>query len=80
MATIRTLPETGFLRIQHIIGDSKRNIPALIPVGATTWWNGCKSGRFPKPVKLSSGCTAWRVEDIKKLIADLAKEELPLAA
>lgn len=69
------LPETGYLRLKHIIGDAKKKIPALIPVGATTWWNGCKSGRFPKPVKLSSGCTAWKVEDIRKLIHDLGLDE-----
>jgi predicted DNA-binding transcriptional regulator AlpA len=68
------LPETGFVRLKQIVGDKKNNIPGLIPVGSTTWWNGCKSGRYPKPVKLSEGCTAWRVEDIRKLISDLAKE------
>lgn len=65
------LPETGFLRLPHIIGDKERNIPALIPVGATTWWNGCKNGRFPKPVKIGKNATAWKVEDIKKLIAEI---------
>ena len=27
-----------------------------------------KSGRYPKPVKLGSRITAWRVEDIRALI------------
>jgi prophage regulatory protein len=69
------LPETGFLRLKHIIGDKKKKIPALIPVSATTWWNGCKSGRYPKPHELSPGCTAWKVEDIRKLIHDLGLDE-----
>jgi predicted DNA-binding transcriptional regulator AlpA len=64
------LPETGFLRLPQIIGN-KKNIPpitALIPVGKSTWWAGVKSGRFPQPIKLGPRITAWRVEDIRKLI------------
>lgn len=65
------LPETGFLRLPQIIGDPKARppIPAIIPVKKSCWWDGVKSGRFPKPVKLSRRVTAWRVEDIRALIA-----------
>jgi len=42
---------------------------ALFPVGKSTWWAGVKEGRFPKPVKLGPRTTAWRVEDIRALIA-----------
>lgn len=65
------LPETGYLRLHQIIGNPKANppIPALIPVGKSTWWEGVKSGRFPQPVRsLGSRITAWRVEDIRDLI------------
>ena len=62
--------ETGFFRLKQIVGDKKAKIPPIIPVSASTWWAGVKSGRFPKPVKLSDRCTAWRVRDI----LDLAKE------
>jgi prophage regulatory protein len=64
------LPETGFLRLPHIIGDPKASppIPARIPVSKSTWWAGIKSGRYPKPVKLGPRITAWRVEDIRALI------------
>lgn len=58
------LPETGFVRLATIL--------KLIPVGRTTWWAGVKIGRFPKPVKLGSRITAWRVEDIRELISDAA--------
>jgi prophage regulatory protein len=63
------LPESGFLRLPQIIGDAKRGIPAVIPVSKSAWWEGCKTGRFPKPVKLGPRVTAWRVEDIRALIA-----------
>ncbi len=67
-----TLPETGFLRLPQIVGDSKAHppVPALIPVSRSTWWAGVKSGRYPQPVKLGPRITAWRVEDIRRLIQD----------
>jgi len=58
-----SLPETGFLRLPQIL--------EIIPVGKSSWWAGVSAGRYPKPVKLSPRCTAWRVEDIRKLIADI---------
>lgn len=63
------LPETGFLRLYHIIGDLKAvpPIPPIIPVKKSCWWEGVRTGRFPKPVKFG-GCTMWRVEDIRALI------------
>jgi prophage regulatory protein len=64
------LPQTGYLRLKQIIGDSysDSSIPPIIPIGKSTWWAGVKSGRFPQPVKLGPRITAWRVEDIRKLI------------
>lgn len=57
------LPQTGFLRLSSIIGPK-----GYIPVSKSTWWTGVKTGRYPKPVKLSPRVTAWRVEDIRALM------------
>lgn len=67
------LPETGFLRMNHILGDRKANPPILplIPVSKSTWWAGEKAGIYPKPVRLSKRITAWRVEDIRALMERL---------
>lgn len=67
------LPETGFVRLAQILGNPKSipPLPPIIPVKKTCWWAGVKSGRFPKPVKLGPRITAWRVEDIKALIAQI---------
>ena len=65
------LPETGFLRLRDIIGDRRATppIPAILPVGKSTWWQGVASGRYPAPVRtLGARITAWRVEDIRALI------------
>jgi len=40
----------------------------LVPVSKSTWWNGVKKGRFPKPVKLGERTTCWRARDILALI------------
>ncbi|QJW98465.1 helix-turn-helix transcriptional regulator [Frigoriglobus tundricola] len=60
------IPELGFLRLTQVLG--------VIPVGKTCWWEGVRSGRYPKPVKLSARCTAWRVEDIRELINTLSDQ------
>ena len=62
------LPETGFIRLSSILAPR-----GPIPVSKSTWWAGVKEGRYPKPVKLGRRITAWRVEDIRKLIEDGAK-------
>jgi len=68
-----TLPQTGFFRLPQIVGNPKAEppIPALIPVSKSAWWAGCKSGKYPKPVKLGVRTTAWKVEDIRALIDSL---------
>lgn len=48
--------------------------PALIPVSASTWWNGVRDGRHPKPVKLG-GSTLWRVEDIRALMLEMEHQQ-----
>ena len=63
----------AFIRVRSIVGDSRIGLPGILPIGPTTWWNGVKSGRFPKPVKLGSRITAWRVTDIEALIEELGK-------
>lgn len=71
------LPQTGYLRLKQIIGKPKANppIPALIPIGKTSWWAGIKCGRYPKPIKLGPRTTVWRVSDILNLIQHgVAKE------
>jgi prophage regulatory protein len=39
-----------------------------IPVSKSTWWAGVRDGRFPKPIKLGPRITAWRAEDIARLL------------
>ena len=63
----------GYVRLTQIIGNprAKPPIPAIIPIGRSTWWEGVKSGRFPKPIKLGPRTTVWRVEDIEVLMESI---------
>ena len=59
------LPAEGFVRLPQVL--------AVLPIGKTTWWEGIKKGRYPAPVKLGPRTTAWRVEDIRKLISSMSE-------
>lgn len=73
MGTTLTLPETGFVRLPQIIGDRKRGIPGVLPVGRTSFLNGVKSGKYPQSVKLSERTVGWRVEDIRALLESIGQ-------
>lgn len=60
------LPKEGFVRLPQIL--------AVIPISKSQFWLGVKNGRFPRPIKLGAKTTAWRVEDIRELIARLSQE------
>lgn len=71
------LPEIGYLRLRDIIGrpaaGDDPGIPALVPVSASTWWAGVRSGRYPQPTRaLGLRITAWRVEDIRQMLVAAA--------
>ena len=61
------IPATGFLRLPQVL--------AIIPISKSVWWEGCKTGRFPKPVKLGPRTTAWRAEDITALVKRLGNSD-----
>lgn len=51
------LPETGFVR--------QSQLAKIIPFSSATLWRKVADKSFPQPVKLSPGCTAWRVEEVR---------------
>ncbi len=58
------LPTEGFVKVPQII--------QVFPVSRSGWWQGVKDGKYPAPIKLGPKTTVWRVQDIRKLIADYA--------
>lgn len=63
---MQNIPNNALLRLPQVL--------ALIPVSRSAWWAGCKSGRYPKPVKLGPRTTAWRASDIAALLEKLTAE------
>lgn len=50
------IKQNRFLRLNQVL--------ELIPISKSSWWAGCKSGRYPKPIKLGPRITVWREADI----------------
>jgi predicted DNA-binding transcriptional regulator AlpA len=76
---ITSLPSVGDPEVVRASGRLNNGLTRLksiikphgpIPVSRSTWWAGVKSGRFPAPVKLGPRITAWREEDISKIIRE----------
>jgi prophage regulatory protein len=58
------MSEAFFLRLPEVL--------RIIPVSKSSWWLGVRSGRFPKPVKLTERTSAWRRSDIEALCNQLS--------
>ena len=61
------IPTSGFLRLPQIL--------AIFPISKSAWWEGCRTGRFPKPVKLGARTTVWRAEDIRAFIERVSNQQ-----
>jgi predicted DNA-binding transcriptional regulator AlpA len=59
--------ENGFMRLKSVL--------SLFPVSKATWWNGCRTGKFPKPYKLCPNVTAWKVSEINELLLSFEKKK-----
>ena len=57
---IEELPQTGLLRIKQVL--------KFVPVSRSHFWQGVKTGKYPKPLKLSERVTVWRAADIRRLV------------
>ena len=55
-----SIPAYGFLRLPQVL--------AIFPISKSAWWEGCRTGRYPKPVKLGPRTTVWKAEDIAAFI------------
>ncbi|HEX7689706.1 MAG TPA: AlpA family phage regulatory protein [Burkholderiaceae bacterium] len=58
------LPSEGFI--------DEEVFCALLTVKRSTFWQGIKDGRYPKPVKVSARKNGWPVAKVRALFASLA--------
>jgi predicted DNA-binding transcriptional regulator AlpA len=63
------LSDEAFIQIRKLLEFE------VVPFSGTTIWRKCRSNEFPKPHKVSTGITAWRVGDIRKYLADVSSRE-----
>lgn len=68
-----TVPTVALLKLWQIIGNPKAvpPVPALLPVGRTTFLNRVKDGTYPQPIKLGPRSIAWRTSDILAILEQL---------
>ncbi len=45
----------------------------IIPISKSAWWQGCKDGRYPKPIKLGPRTTVWKASDISAFMRQLSQ-------
>ena len=64
-----TLPIEGFVRW--------RAIRQVLPMARSTWEDGVKNGRYPPAYPLGPGMTAWLAQDIREVIAQVRRGEVP---
>ncbi len=62
------LPPEGFVRLPVVL--------QVLGIEKTTFYMGIKDGKYPQPVKLGPRTSAWRVEDIREVIAKYSKKYL----
>ena len=58
----------SFLRLPQVL--------VIIPISKSAWWQGCKDGRYPKPIKLGPRTTVWRSADISALVRGLSEQNI----
>ncbi len=62
------MPE--LMKLRDIIGD-KLSIPPkppILPISRSTFLNGVKNGRYPKPIRIAQRVVVWRKKDILNFI------------
>jgi predicted DNA-binding transcriptional regulator AlpA len=64
-----TIPTTGFLRLAQVL--------TIIPVSKSTWFEGVRAGRYPKPVKIGPRASGWKAQEIAALVEHLGNPENP---
>jgi len=57
-------PDWAFYRLPEVL--------RVLSLSRSTFLAGVREGRYPKPVKLSARCSAWRVGEIRECAENFA--------
>lgn len=48
-----------------------KDVAEMLSIGKSTVWLYAKTGKLPKPIKLSPNVTVWKLSDIEQMLAQL---------
>jgi hypothetical protein len=67
--------------IEDVVGNPKANPPTKgrIPVSASTWWKGVKTGRYPAPLRISTNRVAWIESEVDAVLLSFPRAHEALA-
>ena len=51
-----------------------KEVLARLSISRSSFLEGCRTGRYPKPIKLGPRTTVWRAEDIAAFIESLGNQ------
>ena len=69
MNVFPNLPNEALVRLPTIIGPI-----GPLPISKSSFWLWVAQGRLPKPYKLSSRASAWKVGELRAAFAAFKKE------
>jgi prophage regulatory protein len=62
--------ENRLVRVSEICGCPKKGLKPLIAISRSSWFAGCRSGKFPAGKLLGPRTRCWEYKDILSLISD----------
>lgn len=66
------MPQAPHLDVSFL---REKQVRKLVPVAHSTLWCWVRSGKFPRPLKLSDRITVWRSTDIHEYICNAGGEQ-----
>lgn len=58
-------------------GEIYLRLPQILerlPISKSAWWVGCRTGKYPKPIKLGPKTTVWKASEINAFLEKLGAE------
>lgn len=65
------LSDNALIRLSQLLAGG------LLPFSTSTAWRRVREGRFPRPLRISTQVTAWRVGEVRKWLSDPANYRDP---
>ena len=51
-----------------------KEVMARLSISRSSFLEGCRTGRFPQPIKIGPRTTVWKAEEIDAFIENLGKQ------